>query len=369
LGGPTELSSRGGDQGESVMRRLAAMVVVAAAVTGFWATPARAWHQRGHMLTALVAYDRLPEARRAELVAILREHPRYKEDFESAMPDGYDREDQDRWLFAHASIWPDLVRKQGGDGSIPADPKKKTSYHRANWHFVNYPLVLVPTNTSAATLDALKAAAAADVNVVEDPPAEESPDMNVLQAIAFNSKILRDESRSKGDRAVALCWVLHLVGDVHQPLHATALFTKRLFEPKAGPAHGGDHGGNLIKFGSTSDDNLHSLWDDGPGSSSTFTSVDARAQVMLEDDAFQQAGTAALAKTTPEQWAKESFERAGDFVYTKDIRKRILLAEKHGETSAADDLVELPEDYRPAVRKLSEKRVVEGGYRLAEFLK
>jgi hypothetical protein len=350
------------------MRRLAALVVAAAAV-GFWATPARAWHQRGHMLTALVAYDRLPEARRAELLAILRAHPRYQADFESAMPDGLDQEDQDRWVFAQASIWPDLVRKRNGDGSIPADPLKKTSYHRANWHFINFPFVLVATNTSAAARDALKTAAAADVNVETDPPAAESLDINVLQAIAFNSKILRDDSRSKADRAVALCWLLHLVGDVHQPLHATALFTKRLFAPKTGASHGGDHGGNLVKFGSTSDDNLHSLWDDGPGSSSKFTSVDARSQVMLEDDAFKQAGTAALSKAKPEEWARESFELAQDSVYTKDLRKQILLAEKHGETSDATDLVDLPEDYKPAVRKLSDKRVIEGGYRLAEFLK
>src|SRR5437763_11527897 len=113
------------------MRRLAATVVVEALVTGFWATPARARHQRGHMITALVAYDRLPEARRTELLAILRAHPRFHDDFESAIPDGLDQEDQDRWLFAHASIWPDQVRKQGGDGSIPPDPTKKTSYHRS----------------------------------------------------------------------------------------------------------------------------------------------------------------------------------------------------------------------------------------------
>src|SRR4051794_17644003 len=122
------------------MRRLAATVVVAALVTGFWATPARAWHQRGHMITALVAYDRLPEARRAELLAILRAHPRFHDDFELAIPAGYDQEDQDRWLFAHASIWPDLVRQPNVDGSIPADPAKKTSYHRASWHFVDFPL-------------------------------------------------------------------------------------------------------------------------------------------------------------------------------------------------------------------------------------
>jgi hypothetical protein len=344
-------------------------VVVAVVTMGFYSTRASAWHQRGHMLTALVAYEQLDDATRKQLVEILREHPRFKEDFASAMPEGLDEDDQGKWLFGQASIWPDAVRRPSGDGVIPADPKKKTSYHRANWHFINYPFVLVPANTDPSKKKALEAAAEKDVNLETKAPAAESLDMNVLQAIAFNAGILKDGNRAKADRAVALCWLLHLVGDIHQPLHSSALFTERLFAPKDGPAHGGDHGGNGVKFGSAKSDNLHSLWDEGPGSSSTFKSVAARSEILLENEALKKMGQDALQKEDAEAWAKESFALAKKSAYTKEIQKQLLLAEKQGDTSASDDLIELPEGYRPAVRKLSDERVVEGGFRLAALLK
>src|SRR5438874_1419688 len=105
------------------MRRFAiAVLVVLAGFVG----QARAWHQGGHMITALVAYERLDDAERKKLVEILKKHPRFKEDFKSEMPDGLTDDEEGRWLFCRASIWPDLVR-QGG-GKVPADPNKKGSY-------------------------------------------------------------------------------------------------------------------------------------------------------------------------------------------------------------------------------------------------
>src|SRR5579859_3501714 len=71
---------------------------------------ALAWNPAGHMAIASIAYDRLTVERRAELIGILRQHPRFKEDFSSAMPAGLDAQQQERWLFMRASIWPDLAR-------------------------------------------------------------------------------------------------------------------------------------------------------------------------------------------------------------------------------------------------------------------
>jgi hypothetical protein len=59
------------------------------------------------------------------------------------------------------------------------------------------------------------------------------------------------------DRAVALCWLLHLTGDVHQPLHCTSLFTEKQFPD-------GDLGGNAIGFRFGPDKlprRLHTFWD------------------------------------------------------------------------------------------------------------
>jgi hypothetical protein len=64
-------------------------------------------------------------------------------------------------------------------------------------------------------------------------------------------RVLAADPRARAEsRAVALAWVLHLVGDLHQPLHTSSRVT---------PEHPeGDRGGNLVKLGSTS---LHSVWD------------------------------------------------------------------------------------------------------------
>ena len=109
------------------------------------AATAFAWHEPGHMITALIAYEKLsPEA---QLLEILKEHPRFDADFKSQMPEGLSDDDQGKWLFCRASIWPDLVRRKS-DGNLIPNPKVKTSYHCSHWHFINFGFVLLPSGTS-----------------------------------------------------------------------------------------------------------------------------------------------------------------------------------------------------------------------------
>ena len=55
--------------------------------------------------------------------------------------------------------------------------------------------------------------------------AMEPPQENILTAIAENTRILETGS-DPARRGAALTWLFHLVGDVHQPLHAVQLFTR-----------------------------------------------------------------------------------------------------------------------------------------------
>src|SRR5262245_56580542 len=48
---------------------------------------------------------------------------------------------------------------------------------------------------------------------------------NILTAFSEKLDTFRDGRRSDSDRAMALTWLFHLVGDVHQPLHTARLFT------------------------------------------------------------------------------------------------------------------------------------------------
>src|SRR5437667_103063 len=80
---------------------------------------------------------------------------------------------------------------------------------------------------------------------------------NILCALKQRASDLQTRTAAAEDRAVAVCWIFHLVGDIHQPLHNVAYFS-------SAPAFvQGDRGGN--KFGVRADGrkwNLHAFWDD-----------------------------------------------------------------------------------------------------------
>jgi S1/P1 Nuclease len=138
------------------------------------------------------------------------------------------------WLSQQAAIWPDLVR--GG-------PPERRAFNRGEWHYVNVPHFL--TDDARAKLEGRLT-----VNVATDPPG-----------------------------------VFHTVGDIHQPLHATAMFSPRLFPD-------GDRGGNSIKTRQAG--NLHSLWDGFPGRTDTYRGARNRALGdMAEKDLAMLGGEAA----------------------------------------------------------------------------
>jgi hypothetical protein len=74
-----------------------------------------------------------------------------------------------------------------------------------------------------------------------------NPKGDIVEAIARYTKILKDKKVKLKDRAIALKFLVHFYGDIHQPLHV---------------GHKHDRGGNSVKlkwFGKST--NLHSIWD------------------------------------------------------------------------------------------------------------
>ncbi len=76
---------------------------------------------------------------------------------------------------------------------------------------------------------------------------------HALAALKQALGVLRGGKAEDPDKAVALCWLLHLVGDLHQPLHAATLLARAESLPKSGfdpapdfAAPGGDEGGNRL---------------------------------------------------------------------------------------------------------------------------
>ena len=94
--------------------------------------------------------------------------------------------------------------------------------------------------------------------------------VNILTAMAENESIVKNESDAER-KAIALAWLFHLVGDIHQPLHTAQLFTVEY--------PNGDRGGNEIcvrvtQAGQPMD--LHRFWDGVITSSSESDSATKR---------------------------------------------------------------------------------------------
>jgi hypothetical protein len=165
---------------------------------------------------------------------------------------------------ADASTWPDEIRRE--------------RKHTAPWHYAN------------------PAPGSDGFNLERDCPEEGC----VVGAIIKFAHVLRDKKASRQERIEALKFLVHFVGDVHQPLHL-------------GRAR--DRGGNDIKVTFFEDNtNLHSVWDSG---------LIRRAkgkrtwQKYATDLRSRIAGKypAAWARLDPSEWATESYKLAVSHAY------------------------------------------------------
>ena len=87
-----------------------------------------------------------------------------------------------------------------------------------------------------------------DAAKLQPPPGQENI---VTRLPVCTDKIING---SEEEKAVYLCRLFHEVGDIHQPLHCTAVFSEQF------PL--GDQGGNLARIRITSSPvNLHSFWE------------------------------------------------------------------------------------------------------------
>jgi len=319
----------------TVPRRSARVFAFVALLVLLVTAPARAWNSTGHMAIAELAWRRLSHTERTAATALLREHPHYALLLATNMPPGVS--DTNEWVFLRAATWPDLVRP-ARTGS-PPKPKFITEYHRADWHYTNSAFVL-----------------ARDLGAVNPPASGEG---KLLEAIAANEKTLKDKTRSARERAVALCWLLHLVGDLHQPLHCVAWFSPEF--PK------GDRGGNgvAIRPGAAAIV-LHAYWDDILGVGEDPLSIE---QVTARIAGSAERLKKELQHTTVAEWAQESILDAEASVY---LGGKLAHAKVPGS-----GIKDLPDEVVPALNTgyetnaeiVAARRAALAGHRLGEMLK
>ena len=323
------------------MTKRAALLILSLAL----GTPASAWWDFGHRLTGEIAWAHLSEPVRQRLLEILSAHPRFEADFMAAMPEEIRNGStarQQSWLLGRAAYWPDVAR------DLPAEERRR--FNRSNWHYIDGALVrgaaLEQGNSyiDLAPLPSRQALAAAAVR-------DEAQVDNVLVALDFNTALFNSPAASLAEKAVALCWILHLGGDIHQPLHTGTAFSPRALDE-------GDAGGNGVPMAQNL--NLHALWDGGLAGGD----YDQTLRGLLA--AIASGGDGDYANADWSAWMAES--RAiltSGVVYDAAIVAAIRRADATGEEIAP---VRVGEDYLANRDRIAAQRLTLAGMRLANWL-
>jgi hypothetical protein len=286
--------------------------------------PASAWNDTGHQVVALVAWENLSPESRGRLVAIMRlAEPTTR--LPGLFPrDRREMEIRAREFFRRAATWADLIR------DVP-------ELHRATWHHRDF----------YWKQDKGRAIDLPDVRVHPE---------NLLERLHYFESLLVKPTAPARERAIGLAWLLHLVGDIHQPFHCSARVTAI--------EKGGDHGGHDFALAPSPQRprgerySLHAYWDDmldravprGPDESLDEYLLRATAVVVSLHPPSQFA--AGLKPGQFEAWARESVVVAQS-AYPARLRRG-------GEP---------PGDYRNSAVRVTLGRLALAGYRLAQMLR
>ncbi|HET6473043.1 MAG TPA: S1/P1 nuclease [Pseudomonadales bacterium] len=322
-------------------------VVPALALALLFAAPgAFAWNDTGHLISALIAYDALPETTRAWAVELLRAHPRFREDFEARLPARLadaGAAERGRWYFARAGAWADYARRFD-DESEPTRGALIARFSHGSWHYVNLPLYL-----SAADE---RSDAQAPPSLAWSPGLDPSR-LDIVQAMSMLTTTWCEAPVA--DRALALSWLLHLMADLHQPLHTTAMFGAPAFLR-------GDRGGNDVPLDGGG--NLHALWDGALGAERRFSYLETAARASARAIATRASDVAIVdAPRDFAVWAADGRDLAARDVYTEAVRAAMAAATPNAMAPLA-----LGSEYRRTMRADAQRQIVLAGRRTAALL-
>jgi len=276
---------------------------------------AMAWGDEGHKVVAVIAYAHLKPAAKKKVDALL-----------AADKDTLTAPD-----FVSRATWADKWRDSDRNST-------KVRYNAThNWHFVD--LEIDNPNFDAACFNhpPLPGGTAASAGPANDC---------VVDKISEFVAELSDSSTAQAEKILALKFIEHFVGDLHQPLHA---------------ADHKDRGGNQVPvlYGKrTVPDNLHAYWDKNLvqrlGKDATAVGSELNKQITtVKDDEWS--------KGTPADWAKESFDDAKSVSYNFSGEQQYI--DDHGGKGERLD-AEYDNRALPVVREQLSK----GGIRLAAVL-
>lgn len=299
-------------------------VVVLSAI--FLAIPVAGWDDVGHKITSYIAWQRMSPTARDQVHKILMSAPEDSDIATFYMAGSRSEALRKQDHFVLMAYWADIVR----DRNFAA---RYRTYHKGNWHYY----------------DKFWRVVDGKIEYIPDP---EDGGQALARMIEFDAMIRGKASDSQ--KAIAIAWLQHLIGDIHQPLHTSARVTD--VEPK------GDQGGNLFLLtpqGTPRErqENLHWLWDsivvrNIPNKSNECDAdfISGLASKFMKKYPYSKMQPR-LAPGKYEQWAAESLELAQKDVFSPDLKRFEPPTKK----------------YKKKALKVAEEQLVLAGYRMGDL--
>jgi len=311
------------------MRRLSVYFVMLGLFASVALAPtAQAWGCKGHQTVAFIAEKHLTPEARQWVQKLLNENPidpKLNRYCGGAMHDA----------MADASTWADDVRGRRKNGP---------------WHYID-----IPRGSQRGPLEPFC-----------------GKEGCVTKAISEQLAILKDKNADGAKQAEALRYIIHFVGDLHQPLHTIT---------------NADEGGNCVpvkylrrsphEHNHSYSPNLHSIWDgaiperDAEGADPAEYADTLDALYGADIESWQKAGIHA------DDWVWEGYDIAENVVYG-NLTPKIAIEPNVAVHTCSDDNnigdrllhqnIVAGETYQEKAATVAEKRITEGGVRLAMIL-
>ncbi len=287
-----------------------------------------AWGCKGHQTVALLAEAQLSPEVRDYVLQLLRDNPidsqlkRYCGGF-VADP------------MADASTWADDIRKQANNGP---------------WHYID-----IPRGAPRQPLEAFCGSGSCITREIEE-----------------EEKVLRDPNAPAEKKTVALRYLIHFVGDLHMPLHATT---------------NNDEGGNCVplkyfwraphEHNHSYSPNLHSLWDTAIPERDMAGADPSEYAVYLDQQFRAKYATWRQQGVHPDDWAWESHDLAESMIYQaldtkipRETPSTVHTCSDANDVGARMAALQLSagESYQQLVARTVEEQIAKAGTRLAMIL-
>ena len=314
------------------------------------------WGHTGHEAVAYIAWQQMTPATRTRVMELLKQVPTLHNaaktksipgyaEWVADLPAGLSQDTQDIYVFMRAATWADTIKHEwlSDSDTPPANLMTEVNIGYTDtashgyWHFVDTGLT-------------------SDHSTVPPTPAPNA----ATQIVALRQDIGSGEDDVL--KSYDLIWLLHLVGDIHQPLHGSTRYY----------ANSSDIGGNDVKIklptamrkefegtqSTSSPSELHAFWDDLPGEGQPAPAI---PDAIAFATPLPAAPATAVTDIDPADWTAASFALAKKDVYRTPIGKSTM-------TPAPSKSYAMTTAYYNRAMKDAKSQIALAGARLAKLL-